>query len=86
MKLSELTAKDVICDIDGSRLGKVSDLEINESDGKIKSIFVMKGPRILSSFQKERIEISWSKINKVGSDVIIVNENYLKTKTKEQKS
>lgn len=84
MKLSELTSKDVIANSDGSRIGKVSDLEIDEKTGTIKSIYLTKGLRILTAFTKERVQIPWSKILKVGSDVIIVNENY--DKKKEQKS
>jgi len=84
MKLSELTSKDVICNSDGTKIGKVSDLEINEITGAIKSLYITKGLRILSAFTKDQMEVPWSKITKIGSDVIIVSENF--KKTKEQKS
>ncbi len=87
MKLSELSSKDVISDIDGCRLGKVCDLEIDVKDGKICKVIINKGLKILSTFNKERLEIPWSKIVRVGNDVILVSDSYNKEKTsKEQKS
>lgn len=83
MKLSQLTSKDVISSSDGVKIGKVSDLEITDT-GTIKSLYITKGLRILSAFTKDQLEIPWSKITKIGDDVIIVSENF--KKTKEQKS
>lgn len=86
MKLSDLSSKDVISDIDGCRLGRVCDIDIDVKDGKISKVFINKGLRVFSSFNKERLEIPWSKIIKVGNDVIIVSDSYNKNKTtKEQK-
>lgn len=76
MKLSKLTSKDVINDVDGNKLGKIHDAEIDTLTGKITSIKIKDGLRIagfLSS--KSGYTIPWNKILKIGKDVIIVDLN-----------
>ncbi len=86
MKLSELTSKEIINDKDGSRIGKIIDIEF-DSNGKIKNIIIGNGTRLISIFKKDYLTVEWSKILKIGSDVIIISEDYLtKTGQKEQKS
>ncbi|MGM9900029.1 MAG: YlmC/YmxH family sporulation protein [Bacilli bacterium] len=87
MKLSELSSKDVISDLDGCRLGRIVDLEIDAKDGKINKVIICKGMKMFSSFTKDKLEIPWSKIVKVGNDVVLVSDSYNKEKTnKEHKS
>lgn len=86
MKLSELSSKDVINDADGSRLGRITDLDIDIASGKIATVTINRGFRFMSAFNKDYAQIPWSKILKVGSDVIIIANDYNKKDTKEQKS
>ena len=57
MKFSELKLKEVICAADGERLGYVSDMEIDEVSGAVRSL----------------ITVPWNKITKIGDDLIIIN-------------
>ena len=74
MKLKELLTKDVINEQDGIKLGRVYDLDIDIASGKISSIKIKDGNR-LSGLLKSggSVEVSWNKIIKIGSDVIIVD-------------
>ena len=73
MKLSELSNKDVIRDEDGTKLGRIEDITIDTATGKIISIHVNSGFRLSGIFSlSEGIMIHWNKIDKMGSDVIIV--------------
>lgn len=86
MRLSELTSKDVINDKDGCRLGKIIDLDIDEDSGKIKNIIIGWNFNLIRSFKKDHAQVEWSKIIKVGNDVIIVSAPNLNFKSpKEQK-
>ena len=40
MKFSDMRSKEVICAMDGERLGFVSDMEFDENSGQIKSLLV----------------------------------------------
>lgn len=74
MKLTELMAKDIINDDDGIKLGRVVDIELDSSSGKVISVTINKGFRFNSLFSsKESMVIPWQKIIKIGSDVIIVD-------------
>ena len=74
MKLKEFLTKDVINEQDGIKLGRVFDLDIDVASGKISAIKIKDGNR-LSNFIKSGgiTEVSWQKIIKIGSDVIIVD-------------
>lgn len=87
MRLSELTSKDVINDKDGCRLGKIIDLDIDEDSGKIKNVIIGWNLNLIRSFKKDHATIEWSKIIKVGNDVIIVSAPHINPKSqKEQKT
>ena len=80
MKLSELASKDVISDDNGSRLGKITDVEIDVATGKILSVNIYHSFKLLNLFSnKDVISIPWNRILKIGNDVIIV-ENKEKKK------
>ncbi len=66
--------KEVINCIDGRILGYVTDLVIDECDGRITAIVVPPPGRWFLCFGRpERdIVIPWKKIQKIGKDVIIV--------------
>ncbi|WP_066053017.1 YlmC/YmxH family sporulation protein [Robertmurraya korlensis] len=73
VKISEFQIKDVVNVADGKKLGNISDIEINLSNGKIEAIIVSGNGRMLGFFGKEEeMVISWRNILKIGEDVILV--------------
>ncbi len=73
MLLKELQTFDVVNVIDGDKLGKIIDLEIDYDSGKIMSFTV--SPNTFTSFflRNKNVIIPWDDVVKVGSEVIIVN-------------
>lgn len=72
-RFSDLRQKEVINVLDGKRLGCVYDLVIEPEKGHITAIIVPCGNRITSFFKgAEDIVIPWSRIVKLGDDVILV--------------
>lgn len=71
MRLSELQSKDIINTIDGKKIGTIIDVIIKEN-GQMTSLVVEKG-KFLRKFSNEEIEINWSKVKKIGEDVILVS-------------
>ncbi len=72
--INELKTKEVICVSDGARLGFVSDVEIDLSEGKITAIIVPGAYRLLGFLGKEEdIVIKWENIKKIGDDIIIID-------------
>ncbi|WP_202077014.1 YlmC/YmxH family sporulation protein [Caldalkalibacillus salinus] len=73
LKISEFQTKDVVNVMDGSKLGTVSDLEINLKHGRVDAI-VCPGPgKFFGLFSSgQDIVIPWNQIVKIGSDVILV--------------
>lgn len=76
VKLSELQLKEIIVIDDGRRLGHITDLEINGNSGKIIAIVVdAREKKSGGMFAKaDELTISWEKIVRIGSDVILVQE------------
>lgn len=73
IKASDLRKREVVNVDDGKRLGFVSDLELNVSEGCINAIIVPGPGRFFGLFGGERdYIIPWQKIVKIGSDVILV--------------
>lgn len=76
MLLGELQSKDVVNVVDGSKLGKVTDMDIESATGKIVSITVQPNTRIMNFFsQNNTVVIPWNQIIKIGGEVVIVNYN-----------
>ncbi|WP_110952886.1 YlmC/YmxH family sporulation protein [Anaerosinus massiliensis] len=74
IKSSDFRLKDVINISDGKKLGSISDIEFDVESGKVTSIVVPSTGRFLGFFNRgEDIIIPWEKINKIGTDVILVN-------------
>ncbi len=74
MLLKELQSKDVVNVVDGNKLGKITDIEIDFDTGKIIDITISKYKNILGIGNSE-LKITWDKIVKLGGEVIIVNCN-----------
>ncbi len=70
---SDLRRKEIINICDGARLGLISDLEIEECDGKITAI-IAPGPCKLFGILRssEELVIPYCNIKKIGDDVILV--------------
>ena len=71
--INDLKAKEVINISDGARLGFVSDVEIDLSDGRLVSIMVEGPYRLMGLFGKTAdIVIKWENIKKIGNDIIVI--------------
>jgi len=80
MLLGELQSKDVINVVDGTKMGRINNMEIDITTGKIISIIVQTNTRLMNFFTgNNNIVIPWNQIVKIGGEVIIVNySNFLK--------
>lgn len=73
LKTSDLKMKEVINIIDGKRLGTITDIEIDIETGRLTAIVVPGIGKFLGIFgRSEDVVIPWEKINKIGTDVILV--------------
>lgn len=73
LKTSDLKLKEVINVLDGRRLGAITDIEIDIDSGRLTAIVVPGAGKFLGFFgRNEDIVIPWDKINKIGTDVILV--------------
>lgn len=74
MKLHELQSKDIVNVSDGSKLGRISDLEIDTTNGTILSFTLQQNLRFSNLFSNNNsIRLTWDQIIKIGEEVIIVN-------------
>lgn len=72
MRLSELAKKDVININDGSKIGNITDILIDDK-GYVLSLVVDKSNFSFSFFtSKDEMLIDFNNIEKIGEDVIIV--------------
>ena len=66
--------KEVVNINNGKRLGFVQDVCANLETGRITSIIVTGGKKLMSMFAKEDdIVIEWEKIKCIGDDIILVD-------------
>lgn len=73
VRISEFQIKDVVNVADGKKLGNISDIEINLTNGKIEAIIVSSQTRVMNFFGKDdEVLIPWRNILKIGEDVILV--------------
>lgn len=72
VRYSELKRKDVLSLETGKNLGRINDLVIEEKNGKILKIVV---PGRKNGFLGcENVEIDYSRITKIGDDVILIGK------------
>ena len=67
----QLSAKEVINCTDGARLGYVTDIEICIDDCRVTALIISSCNKVFKKL--DEILIPWDKIEKIGTDVIIVN-------------
>jgi YlmC/YmxH family sporulation protein len=76
LRLSDLVGKEIINIFDGVRLGTIgdSDMIIDPESGEVVSIILPGRSNFLNLWMdRQEIEIPWSSVKKVGSEVIIVD-------------
>ena len=72
MFLSDLQNKDIVSIIDGKNLGRIIDVELDNS-GKVINILVEKRRFFRRFFSSSsQVTFSYSDIEKIGSDVILI--------------
>lgn len=72
-RTADFKQKEVINISDGKRLGFVCDVEINLESGKLDAIIIPGEGRFFGLFGKDNeYVIPWSKIKKIGEDIILV--------------
>lgn len=75
MRLSDLQKKDVVNVTDGSKIGNIIDIKLDDN-GNMAGFIVEKSKFIISMFtSSNEIEVKWSEIKKIGEDVILVSIN-----------
>ena len=74
MKLSELQKKDIINIKDGSRVGKIVDVEFDINNGYMIHFIIEKNSLIKSLlYNNNELTIKFSQIKKLGEDVILID-------------
>lgn len=75
MRLSDLQHKDVVNINDGTKVGNIIDIRLDEK-GNMDGLIVEKSKFIISMFtSNNEVEIKWNQISKIGEDVILVSIN-----------
>ncbi|OON98426.1 MAG: photosystem reaction center protein H [Epulopiscium sp. Nele67-Bin004] len=73
MRISDMKHKEIINILDGSRLGYICDVEIDWTEGKVKTLIVPGPGKIMGMFGRElEYIIPWDNIKKIGEDTILV--------------
>lgn len=71
-RIVDLRCKEVISIADGSRLGYVSDVEIDLVSGRITALVVPGKPRMLGMLGRQQDwVIPWEAIHRIGGDIIL---------------
>lgn len=73
MRLSELQRKNIINLKDGSFVGKIIDVEINDEGNVVKLILEKYKTKLFFSSEPNEVEINFSQIKKLGHDVILID-------------
>ncbi|WP_066192891.1 MULTISPECIES: YlmC/YmxH family sporulation protein [Gracilibacillus] len=74
--LSALQVKDIVFIEDGTKLGNVTDIEINVEIGKITNLVIATKTKTLGMFGESReVIVPWDHIIRIGQDVILVKKN-----------
>ncbi len=72
MLMSDLQRKDIVNVINGSRLGKIVDIDVTK-DGYINSLIVEPAKLMRKISYGNEVYITFSQIVTIGSDVILVD-------------
>ncbi|WP_163536728.1 YlmC/YmxH family sporulation protein [Gracilibacillus sp. YIM 98692] len=73
--LSALQMKDIVYIEDGTKIGNLTDIEINVELGRITSLIVATKTKLFGVFgESKEIIIPWEHVKKIGHDVILVKK------------
>ena len=73
MTFRELCTKEVVQLKDGACLGRVDDLELDETAARIESLLLLGRPRLFGLLGRdETLTIPWADIERIGLDAILV--------------
>ena len=76
VRVSDIREREVIYVIDGRRLGPICDMEIDLTTGQVTSIMVPGPSKLMGILGRYNdYVIPWSKIKRIGMDVILVEAN-----------
>ncbi len=76
MKLSELQRKDIVDIRNGKKIGKIVDVEFDQTNGYMIKFIIEKAHFIKSLFtSSEELTIKFTQIKKMGEDVILIDIN-----------
>jgi YlmC/YmxH family sporulation protein len=71
MRVSDLQMKDVVSLVDGKRLGRIVDIDIQ--DNGVINYFIVEQRRFFRFFGgREEVTVNINQIKKIGTDVILV--------------
>ena len=71
--IAELRNKEVICKLNGTRIGNVDDVELDVNSGRLVSIVIYGKGKVMGLFGKsEDFIIPWDDIDVIGDDTILV--------------
>ena len=71
--IAELRNKEVICKLNGTRIGNVDDVELDVNSGRLVSIVIYGKGKVMGLFGKsEDFIIPWEDIDVIGEDTILV--------------
>lgn len=81
-RISDLRLREVINVTDGRRLGYIDDLEVDIESGRIAAIVLPGRARPFQLFSRpDDLVIPWSQVRRIGTDVILVEPNFLVDRT-----
>lgn len=72
-KVTDLSKRDIVNIADGSKLGAVTDLHFDLTDGKVMSLVVTPKKKMGIFSDSKEMVIPWDKIVKFGYDVVLVD-------------
>jgi YlmC/YmxH family sporulation protein len=76
MRIADLRYKEVINISTGQRLGCVSDVDMDEANGRVTSLIVPGAYKFFGIFGREPdVILPWESILKIGEDIILVNDS-----------
>ena len=72
-RMYELRQKEIINIKDGGRFGYVSDIEIDDESGCIKTLIIPGPGKILGMFGREQeYHVPWDSVKQIGDDLILI--------------
>ena len=72
MLISDLQKKDIVNTIDGTKLGRIVDIDVSE-EGKINHLIIEPHKLMKRISFGGEVNITFQQIQTIGSDVILVN-------------